>query len=365
MRSQKPALYALMVAILAITSVVGISVASAQADPSTPTIQMTSNSQLGSFLADANGMTLYIFTKDTPGVSNCTGSCATLWPPLTVQQGETPSLATGIPGQLGVITRSDGSMQVIFNGMPLYTYSKDQKAGDTTGENVGSVWFVAAPATASLGSNSTLGQFLVGPNGMTLYTFKNDSMDTSTCTGACATLWPPLTVKQGETPSLQLGLSGKLGTITRSDGTIQVTYNGMPLYYYSADQKPGDATGQAFKDLWYVVQPTTLSLGNNSAVGQFLVGPNGMTLYTFKNDTTDTSTCTGACATLWPPLLVAKGQTPSFSSEVMGKVGVITRADGTMQVTYNGMPLYYYSKDIVPGDATGQAYKDLWYVATP
>jgi predicted lipoprotein with Yx(FWY)xxD motif len=85
------------------------------------------------------------------------------------------------------------------------------------------------------------GMVLTGPNGMTLYTHAGDSATSSTCDGACATAWPPLT-STGQ-PTAGSGVTGKLGTLTRSDGTTQVTYAGMPLYYWQGDTKAGDVTG--------------------------------------------------------------------------------------------------------------------------
>ena len=82
---------------------------------------------------------------------------------------------------------------------------------------------------------------LTGPTGMTLYTHAGDSATSSTCTGACATAWPPLTAT-GQ-PMAGTGLTGKLGTLTRADGTTQVTYAGLPLYYWQGDKKAGDVTG--------------------------------------------------------------------------------------------------------------------------
>ena len=87
----------------------------------------------------------------------------------------------------------------------------------------------------------TFGMVLTGPNGMTLYTHAGDSATSSTCTGGCATAWPPLTAT-GQ-PTAGTGVTGKLGTLTRPDGTIQVTYAGLPLYYWQGDAKAGDVTG--------------------------------------------------------------------------------------------------------------------------
>jgi len=84
-----------------------------------------------------------------------------------------------------------------------------------------------------------------GANSMTLYMFATDVANSgkSACNSGCATTWPPLTVSSGTTPSAGTGASGTLGTITRDDGTIQVIYNGVPVYHYSGDSSPGDTTG--------------------------------------------------------------------------------------------------------------------------
>ena len=213
-------------------------------------------------------------------MSNCSGDCLANWPALTVEEGQQPTLGEGIPGRLGVIQRpDDGTYQVVYNGMPLYYWVNDAAPGDTTGHNVNDVWFVAQPADVSLGGNDELGPFLVGPNGMTLYIFTNDAPGVSNCSGDCLANWPALTVEAGSEPTLQPGLAGTLGTITRDDGAVQVTFNDMPLYYWINDMGPGDATGQNVNEVWFVVQPPT-AVGSDE-LGPFLVGPDGMTLYLF------------------------------------------------------------------------------------
>lgn len=87
------------------------------------------------------------------------------------------------------------------------------------------------------------GPILTGANGLTLYTHKGDSATVSTCTAGCAKAWPPLTVAGGGQPRAASGVTGTLGTLPRDDGSIQVTYNGMPLYFWMNDTKPGDVTG--------------------------------------------------------------------------------------------------------------------------
>jgi predicted lipoprotein with Yx(FWY)xxD motif len=93
-------------------------------------------------------------------------------------------------------------------------------------------------------ATTSLGPVLTGPNGLTLYTHTGDTATSSTCTGSCATAWPPLTVAAGAMASAGTGVTGTLATLTRADGSIQVTYNGQPLYGWKNDAKPGDVTGQ-------------------------------------------------------------------------------------------------------------------------
>ncbi|MFF7109376.1 COG4315 family predicted lipoprotein [Pseudomonas sichuanensis] len=86
---------------------------------------------------DHNGMTLYTFDKDAGGKSMCNGDCATNWPPLKVTAGEKAE------GKWTQIKRDDGSMQWAYDGKPLYTFVKDKKAGDMTGDGMKDVWHVA------------------------------------------------------------------------------------------------------------------------------------------------------------------------------------------------------------------------------
>jgi predicted lipoprotein with Yx(FWY)xxD motif len=115
----------------------------------------------------------------------------------------------------------------------------------------------AASATVNATAVGSLGTVLVaGSNGMTLYTFSHDVKDSgkSACSGTCLTTWPALTVAAGVTPTAGAGVTGKLGTITRTDdGTIQVTYNGLPLYFFSGDSAPGDSNGVYTN--WSAVKP--------------------------------------------------------------------------------------------------------------
>ena len=118
------------------------------------------------------------------------------------------------------------------------------KYGD--GGSTGSVPPAAGPVTVAMATTS-LGPVLVGLTGLTLYTHAGDTATTSSCTGSCATAWPPLTVAAGAAATGGTGASGTFATLIRADGTTQVTYNGLPLYGWQGDSKPGDVTGQGLE----------------------------------------------------------------------------------------------------------------------
>ena len=108
--------------------------------------------------------------------------------------------------------------------------------------------------TATVGTKGTL--VVASANGMTVYTFTKDvaNSGTSACTGGCLTKWPAVTVPAGSTAAGASSVTGKIGTITRTDdGTLQVTYNGLPLYFYSGDKAAGDANG--IYTGWAAVKP--------------------------------------------------------------------------------------------------------------
>jgi predicted lipoprotein with Yx(FWY)xxD motif len=121
----------------------------------------------------------------------------------------------------------------------------------------------AAASTASGGETYTVtvatgavGSYLAGEDGKTLYTFTPDSANTSTCTDACAAKWPPFTVSADDTLKAGDGVTGALTTFARPDGKMQVAYDGRPLYYFAADSKAGDTTGQGVGGKWYVATPS-------------------------------------------------------------------------------------------------------------
>jgi predicted lipoprotein with Yx(FWY)xxD motif len=110
--------------------------------PGAPVVLISSSPGLGSFLVDARGMALYINSKDSPGVSTCTGICTNTWPPLTVTGA--PVAGIGVAGgMLGVLARPDGRQQVTYDGWPLYYFTGDRRPGYPSGQGFAGVWFAA------------------------------------------------------------------------------------------------------------------------------------------------------------------------------------------------------------------------------
>lgn len=115
----------------------------------------------------------------------------------------------------------------------------------------------AAPVKLELRTDATYGSVVTGKGGMSLYVFKKDKGDgTSACYGTCAGNWPPLTVASASDLIPGSGVSGGVATITRTDGTLQVTLGGAPLYYFAGDTAAGDIKGQGLNSVWYLATPS-------------------------------------------------------------------------------------------------------------
>lgn len=133
----------------------------------------------------------------------------------------------------------------------------------------------AQPTTAAANASGTtvvvrddakLGMIVTDDGGMTLYKYAKDSAGASVCTGGCAKAWPPF----ASSSDLKLpdGVAGTLALISRSDGGKQVTYNGVPLYHFAKDAKPGDTTGQGVGGVWSVVAPGSSTSAGGVAPAQ-------------------------------------------------------------------------------------------------
>jgi predicted lipoprotein with Yx(FWY)xxD motif len=107
-------------------------------------VTVSTSPKLGNYLVDENGKSLYWFTKDSVGQSACSGDCIKAWPAFTASSIVVPSALNA--ADFGTIARADGTTQTTYKGYPLYYWFKDTKRGDTTGQDVGKVWYVIDPA---------------------------------------------------------------------------------------------------------------------------------------------------------------------------------------------------------------------------
>jgi predicted lipoprotein with Yx(FWY)xxD motif len=244
-------------------------------------------------------------------------------------------------------------------------------------------------ADLSVADTAEFGGILVGNDGMTLYMFAIDGPNQSNCDEDCLMLWPPL-LTEGN-PNLGEGVDPDLvGTTETVDGSLMVTYNRMPLYFWIQDQQPGDTTGQGFGEVWFVVSPEgepigmdepaavtdpveeavveeedpDLEVAINTRFGDILVDRDGMTLYMFMMDEHNVSNCRGGCLNLWPPLVVEDDEPVLGEGVDPDLIGSAELEDGRQVVTYNGMSLYYYAQDNEPGDFNGQGFGSVWFVVS-
>lgn len=270
---------ALVVVALMVTTTFGARMHTVAQDTKT-TVMVSETPELGKFLTDSEGRTLYLFTKDTEkGVSTCGGDCAKNWPPYTATEPLT--LPDGVDGTLSLVDTPDGVKTLAYNDIPLYYFAGDTAAGQTNGQGVGEVWYVVAPGeqfgdrakseaeesamaspapspmamtTIMVKSDPKLGDILTDSEGRTLYLFTKDTeKGVSTCGGDCAKNWPPYTATEPLT--LPEGVDGELTLVDTPDGVKTVAYNGIPLYYFAADTEAGQTNGQGVGGVWWVVHP--------------------------------------------------------------------------------------------------------------
>ena len=234
----------------------------------------------------------------------------------------------------------------------------------------------APPAGATnigLASSGTLGNHLVTADGKTLYYFALDlpaagqQPAVSNCSGSCLAFWPVFDVG---TPTPATGLNASdFGELARSDGTMQTTYKGWPLYLFAGDTNTGATNGDnvnANGGPWYVLkQPfySALVMTKTGGPAEYLSDPAGRTLYVFSGDTVGTGTtppvsnCTGTCLENWPAFLAGGNVLPTGLDP--SKLTTFTRSDGTQQSAFDGHPLYYFVQDAAPGQITGQGVENF------
>ncbi len=234
------------------------------AEPETPErgIHVRTHATHGQVLTDSAGQTLYFFARDADGNSACSGNCETLWP--VYHSSDAAAQADIDAGDVGVVTRGDGSLQTTYKGWPLYYYSNDEAVGDAAGDGVGGNWFVAKPDYSVLlvqnqlvGGDGTLytedltpgegqTQYLVDAYGRTLYGFINDRHNTNNFTNPDFSnngVWPMYESEIQSVPS-SIGDSD-MAEIT-VHGRTQLTYKGWPLYHFGQDGARGETKGVNF-----------------------------------------------------------------------------------------------------------------------
>lgn len=240
-------------------------------------IQLANDLKFGSVLTDKDGKTLYFFSTDVSGTANCTGGCEAIWP-LYYSADASTDLNLD-KSQVSEITRADGRKQSTYKGYPLYYYASDVVAGDTKGDGVGGIWFVAKPDYSLMLANAQLigangksytsaytegtgnTKYFTDALGRTLYSFSPDKNNKNTFTKADLSnnsIWPVYEMELKSLPSI---ITKDMISVIDVFGKKQMTYKGWPLYYFSQDLKRGDNKGVsvgAAPGTWPVVNQATL-----------------------------------------------------------------------------------------------------------
>jgi len=224
-------------------------------------VKLQNSATLGNYLTDKDGNTLYYFSNDFNGENNCLGGCAALWPEFNVDNLAADQLGSGLNlSDFSSITTSANKKQVTYKGFPLYYYAPvvsgvntREAPGQTTGENVGGIWFVAKPDYSIMlinaqlvgadgknyksdyteGTGKTL--YFTDSLGRTLYAYKIDKANKNNFTRqdfSNNSVWPIYETDKAVVPSaLDKTLFGSIDVF----GKKQLTYKGWPLYYFGQD----------------------------------------------------------------------------------------------------------------------------------
>ncbi|CAM5390870.1 lipoprotein [Streptomyces spiroverticillatus] len=270
--------------------------------------------------------------------------------------------------------------QSVANPAPAdgYGYGDGEK-----GENK-----AAAPKAAgqlAARDDAKLGKIVTDSAGMTLYRFDKDTAKPpkSNCEGDCAKAWP--VVPAGTATAVPGTDASAVGSVTRADGTKQLTLGGWPMYRFAQDTKAGDVKGQGVGGTWFASAPDGkkaapagaapdapapadlpgMSVRKDPKLGEIVVDSRGMTVYRFKKDSAwpMKTACTGACLDKWPVVPpVAKNDTTGIIKK--GFV-VFDRPDGVKQQTIDCWPVYTFSGDKKAGDTNGQGVGGTWYAVSP
>ncbi len=347
-------------------------------------------------LVDADGFTLYFFTRDVSGESSCEGGCLTNWP---VFYEESLKVSDDLnSADFGTIDRGGGVMQTTYKGWPLYYFANDAAAGDTNGDGVGTVWYVAKPDYSIMLANSQLvgndgknytstytegdgeTQFFVDNEGNTLYAFKKDTENQNNFTASDFS-------NNGSWPIFNVAISSLPSSINASDfatinvhGESQLTYKGWPLYYFGGDATRGETKGVSVPSpgVWPIVNtettsapppPPTVLTAEDGTFGTIITDGNGVSLYYFSKDVGGASNCEGGCLDFWPKFNA--GEIILSEGSLLNAADFGTIGEGeNMQTTYKGWPLYYFSPggdgEVEAAGATaGDGVNGIWFIANP
>ncbi|HTT06260.1 MAG TPA: hypothetical protein VMF64_13320 [Steroidobacteraceae bacterium] len=342
--------------------------------------------------ADAKGMTLYTYDKDSPGKSHCEAACTKFWPPAIA-----PRSARAV-GDWSIFKRGDGTRQWQYQGKPVYTFARDTEVGSVFGNSPNRPFFprpgrgAAAKPKQPAGWNLALlfplsdiampegvavrevgdanGLAFIDQSGKTIYAYQGRG-------GARAVvkvdpnLWTPLVA-----PALARPV-GQWSVLSREDGIQQWTYRGRPLFTYALDMAAGDANGVGLSKDWAAAlavsfyMPPQVRLEQTLGRGKVLADQNGLTLYRRDGIAIDygggqsarhgvplypgvgrsigvsLKGCEGQCLTSWHPFVAPPNAQPD------GFWDVAIRPDGVHQWVYQGYALYTFSGDKKPGDMNG------------
>lgn len=331
--------------------------------------------------ADAAGMSLYTYDKDTEkGKSACYDACAKLWPAAVAPKGAKAM------GEWSIITRTDGTKQWAHNGKPLYTSARDKTVGQNGGDGADGAWrnLKFDPAKSvnlpyGLGVAETEvanGYTLVDSRRLTIYAFDGDvaKAKTACATSTCPDHWIPVAAGMLANPK------GDFTLIARADGVKQWAYKGKPLFTYGGDHAVGDANGVGLDKRYQIAMlvrhfmPASVSFRQDIARGPIVTTAEGMTLY--RRDTSyhqpdghglpgstpgnpsvgramGVKSCRDECLKTWRPFWAPD------NAVSQGFFDVVERPEGGKQWAYKGFALYTYPGDKKPGDKTGNDIYDI------
>ncbi len=280
---------------------------------------------------------------------------------------------------------------LLFSVLFLLNCSKDDGGMTPLPDNTNNPTPTPTPSPEAnavrLRDNGTFGNMLTDSDGMSLYFFSSDAKGDSHCTDGCLSTWP---VFYESDLTLDEGLDADdFGSITRSDGDMQTTYKGWPLYSYASDSAEGEVNGDGVNAIWFVAKPDySVMMVQAQLVGRdrdgnetnltgdyepgdsttfYMTDASGNTLYGFINDENGVNHFTNedfSNDAVWPIFEEELNQVPSILDAAdFGNIDVF----GRQQLTYKGWPLYYFGQDEARGDNYGVGFPaaGIWPIVNP